>query len=305
MSERQLHKTPLPEFEGEQEVDFGRYGRAIAARWWLVLLGLGIGVVIGLLLSLGTTRVYNAQAVAYLGSPLAPGGGAQVSSPPTQLALAAQTAIAESSIRQVAAEVGLRPGQLRGHVTARPIAGLTNTKTGTPAPILAITVTGRQPKRVVAAANALAQLVSARSSTYVETKIRALKDHLAYDGQQLDIVRARLVFARRQLQVALKSTSLGTAAQLISIQNFNSIIVSSESREGALEQDRFAVRQTLKLAQEIEAGKIVTRAAAVGTSARSRRNSVVVGGLIGLILGALVAILWEPAAGRFAGRPAA
>jgi uncharacterized membrane protein YfcA len=30
-----------------------------------------------------------------------------------------------------------------------------------------------------------------------------------------------------------------------------------------------------------------------------------IGGLIGLILGALAAILWEPVAGRFAGRPAA
>jgi hypothetical protein len=305
MTERELRNGPLPEFDAEQEVDFGRYGRALAARWWLVVAGIVAGAVIGLLLSLGGTTVYEAQAVAYLGQPLAPGAGGPVSSAPTQLALAGETALAESTIRQVAAKVGLRPGQLRHHITARPVQGLTNARTGTAAPILAITVTGRQPKKIAAAANALAELVGTRASAYVNTKIKQLESRLAYDAVQIETVNARLARARRQLQVALESSTLDPASRLISIQNFSSIVNSSESRLSGLETDRFGVRQTLALARNIEQGKLLTRAAATGSSARSRRNSVLIGGLIGLLLGALAAILWEPVAARVASRPAA
>ena len=305
MTEGPPRRTPPPEVEVEEEVDFARYGRAIAARWWLVAAGLATGAVIGLLVSLGGTTVYEAQAVVYLGQPLAPGAGGAVSSAPTQLALANQTALAESTILQVAAKVGLRPRQLRHHVTARPVQGLTNTRTGTAAPILSVTVTGGQPKKIAAAADALAELVGSRGSTYVNTKIRQLESRLAYDAVQIETVNARLARARRQLQVALESSTLDPASRLISIQNFSSIVNSSESRLSGLETDRFGVRQTLALARNIEQGKLLTHAAASGSSARSRRTSVLVGALIGLILGALAAILWEPAVGRFASRPAA
>jgi capsular polysaccharide biosynthesis protein len=305
MTETQLRKEPLPDFESEEEVDFARYGRALAARWWLVATGVAAGVVIGLLLSLGGTTVYEAQAVTYLGQPLAPGAGGQVSSVPTQLALASETARAESTIQSVAAKVGLKPRQLRGHITARPVQGLSNARTGTPAPIIAISVTGRQPKKVAAAANALADIVGARGSAYVNEKIRQLESRLAYVAVQIVTVKARLARAQKQLQIALDSDSLDPAARLISIQNYSSIVNSSETRLSGLETDRFGVRQTLALARNIEQGKLLTRASAVGSSARSRRNSVLVGALIGLILGALAAILWEPVTGRFASRPAA
>ena len=306
MTETRLRDTPLPEFDAEEEVDFARYGRALAARWWVVAAGLAAGLVIGLLISLDTTKVYNAQAVAYLGQPLAPGAGGAVSSVPTQLALGTQVVLAESTIRQVAAQVGLKPSQLRNHITAKPVQGLLSNRTGTPAPLLAVTVTGRQPKKIAAAADALARIVSARGagSAYVTTKIRQIESRLAYDAVQIELVNARLARARRQLQVALESQSLDPAARLISIQNYSSIVNSSETRLVGLETDRFGVRQTLALAKNIERAHLLTRATSVGTTARSRRNSVLIGGLIGLLLGALAAILWEPVARRFSSRPA-
>ena len=60
-------------------------------------------------------------------------------------------------------------------------------------------------------------------------------------------------------------------------------------------------QQLLALAQNVEQSKVITPARAVKTTARSRRNSVVVGGLIGLLLGIVAALLWEPA-GRLARR---
>ena len=48
--------------EAEQEVDFARYVRMLARRWWLVLIGVVVGAVIGYLVSLGGAKLYNATA---------------------------------------------------------------------------------------------------------------------------------------------------------------------------------------------------------------------------------------------------
>ena len=65
-------RGPAADVDAEQEVDFGRYWRAIAARWWLPVGGLVAGLVIGYLVSLGThSSTYKATAQVYLGQPLA------------------------------------------------------------------------------------------------------------------------------------------------------------------------------------------------------------------------------------------
>ena len=61
-----------------------------------------------------------------------------------------------------------------------------------------------------------------------------------------------------------------------------------------MEQDRQDTRALLALAEDVERPRVYQRAVAFETSARSTRNSIVVGGLIGLLLGALAALLWEP-----------
>ena len=53
-------------------------------------------------------------------------------------------------------------------------------------------------------------------------------------------------------------------------------------------------------AQQVEAPKVLTGAVREKVTARSRRNTVVVAALIGLVLGALVALLWERVAPRLA-----
>jgi uncharacterized protein involved in exopolysaccharide biosynthesis len=52
----------------------------------------------------------------------------------------------------------------------------------------------------------------------------------------------------------------------------------------------------------VEAPQITTLAAATKTTARSRRNTVLVAGLIGLILGIIAALVYEPALGAVRSR---
>ena len=79
---------------------------------------------IGYVVSLGThSSTYKATAQVYLGQPLAPGGAAAVSSAPTTLGLVANLVTGEGTVRSVAAQTGLKPGRLRGHITTKPIPG--------------------------------------------------------------------------------------------------------------------------------------------------------------------------------------
>src|SRR2546427_2618284 len=111
-------RQPVPDQGAELEVDFGRYWRLIAARWWLPVGLLVAGLVIGYLVSLGTnSTTYKATAQVYLGQPLAPGGAATVSTAPTTLGLVSNLVTSTATVRSVAAKVGLKPGRLSGHIT--------------------------------------------------------------------------------------------------------------------------------------------------------------------------------------------
>jgi uncharacterized protein involved in exopolysaccharide biosynthesis len=100
--------APPPELDAEQEVDFGRYWRVIASRWWLVLGGLVAGLIIGYLVALGTNSTsYKATALVYLGQPLAPDSAAPVSSSPTTLGLVSNLVTSSATVRTVAKRVGL------------------------------------------------------------------------------------------------------------------------------------------------------------------------------------------------------
>src|ERR671928_1813221 len=102
---------PTPELEGEDEVDLGRYWSAIAVRWWLPLLGLLAGALIGYLVAVGGAQTYRAQAVVNLGTPFAVGGGL-LPSVQTNTAAIRQIVTAESTTRRVASAAGLTPSAL-------------------------------------------------------------------------------------------------------------------------------------------------------------------------------------------------
>lgn len=302
MTETPLRKTPLPEFDVEQEVDFGRYGRAIAAHWWLVALGLLAGLVIGLLLSLGGNTFFRAEAIVYLGQPLAPGGGGLVGGPGTNPRTVDQIVRSEAVIREAAAKAGLRPGQVRGRIGTKSLQGAVP-RAGQ-AQLYAISVKGERARRVEAAANALAIAVIDRVSGYVDVKLEQLRERLAFLERELGNAVERLARITAQQNEVLRDRTLDVGSRLIAINNFNAQITALETRRSNLEESRFSVRQLIKLAEDIERARVLTKAQAVSTTARSRRNSVLVGALIGLIVGILTAILWEPLAGRFASRPA-
>jgi capsular polysaccharide biosynthesis protein len=291
-------RRPLADLDAEQEVDFGRYGRMILARWWLPVGLLVAGLVIGYLVSVGSnSSSWRATAQVYLGQPLSPGGAAAVSSPTTQLGLVSSFVTSSATVRSVAAEVGLK-GHLGGHITTKPILGVTTTKVGAPAPLLAITVTGSSPRKIAEAANRLADLVVKEVAPYQQTKIQTLKQQYDYDTAQLAAVNERLVAARATQSQVLADKAISPTDKLVAVANLNSVITQALAQQVGLAQDRFAVSQQLSLAQDVEAGRVFSPAVATKSAGPSARTGAAIGGLIGLIVGILAALLWDPIAAR-------
>src|SRR5919198_5587935 len=174
-------RRELPELEEEREVDLGRYWNTIVTHWWLPVVGLVVGIAIGFLISLGGNQVYQAKATVYLGQPLSQ-SGVQVQSQATNPSTVRQIVTAPATIDAVARKVGLKPNQLRGHVSTQAVSGNV-TRLGQN-PLVSITVTGHLRGKIARAANNLARRVvtSQALAGYARTKIAKLSK-LVHDEQ--------------------------------------------------------------------------------------------------------------------------
>jgi uncharacterized protein involved in exopolysaccharide biosynthesis len=259
----------------EQEVDLGSWWGAIVARWWLPVVGLVVGAFIGYVISLGGKQVWKASANVYLGASYSPVGGVFLQGPQANPSTAGTIARAESTIEAAAARAGTPARALRGHVATQAIstgAGSSLVRT-TGNPLVKITVQASTARRAAAAANALSAVVVDRLAGYADGKIQTLQARIAADQQQLDAIRRA-------------APGDATAKAVLAVQ------------AGTVLDDQLQAKQLLIQAQQIERPRVLTRAAAVKTTARSRRNSVVVAGFLGFVLGVIAALVWEPVVRR-------
>jgi hypothetical protein len=277
----------LPELDAERDVDLHRHWDTITTHWWLPVAGLVAGIIVGYLISLGGAQVYRAKATVYLGQPLSQ-GGVQVQSQATNPSTVRQLVTAESTIQAVAKKVGMRPGQLRGHISTQAVTG--NISRLGQNPLVAINVTGHERRKVARAANSLASTVvnSRALAGYAKTKIQNLQ--LLVDQEKTAL--AALSRNLKAQQAALgRASGLSTAEQLIALGQLNGLLQQQLTTTDQLTTNQ----QQLALARDVEAPQITTFAAATKTTARSRRNTVIVAALIGLLLGIVAALVYEPA----------
>jgi hypothetical protein len=261
-----------PDLEAEQEVDLGRYARAVIVRWWLPVAGLVAGAIIGYLISLGGSQVWKASATVYLGTPYSYPGNTPLQSQQTNPTSVGTIAKSEEAIDAAAARAGMKPAQLRGKVSTKTVSGSAGTVGGTRVqqnPLVRITVQAPTPRKARIAVNSLARQVVERLSGYASQKIKLLEQRIASDKQQADAIR-RGAGSNPALAVLL----------------------------GTVQQDSLTAQQQLVQAQQVELPSVLTHGAATKTTARSRRNDVVVAAFLGFILGLIAALAWEPLVSR-------
>ncbi|HET8811740.1 MAG TPA: Wzz/FepE/Etk N-terminal domain-containing protein [Gaiella sp.] len=290
MSER---RTDVVDPDAEREVDLRSAWSRIAARWWLPVGGLVVGAILGVLVSLGSSQVYKAQTLVYLGQPFTPGGAGQIQSLATNPKTVSETIRSEVALEKAARAADMRLGQLRGNVTSSIV-----TTAGQPknlSPLVTIQVLAPTRAKASKAADSLAASVIAQVSPYVLEKIRELEQQIANNQRQLAEVDRRIAIATQQQNLALAPDSpLSLTEKLLVSTNSNATINSAEGRRASIQSDLTSARQLLSLAENVERSRIVLPAVARKTSATSRRNAAAVGGLIGLLLGGLAAIVADP-----------
>ena len=275
------------DLDAEQEVDLGRYAATVAARWWLPLLGLTAGVAIGYAVALGGSASFRAQALVDLGNPLGPGGGS-VQSVQALVARARELATADATVNAAAARAGIPRAQLRSRLDVKTVSA--NPARTPTAPLLSIAVTGSRPRRVARAANGVAREVVDDMSRYVNVKIADLREQIAADRRQLATIDREIAGVTR----AAGRQGVGTAEGLL--------LLTLETRAASVREDLSERTLSLALAEEVERANVLKSAVPVKISARNARTSAIVGGVIGLLLGLLAALAWDPLASAFARR---
>ena len=279
--------TPVRDLDAEQEVDLRSVWDRIAARWWLPVLGLVLGLVGGYLLALGGGKVYEAETLVAMGQPFSPNGGAPVQSFLTNPRAVSEIIRSESALRKAANAADLRVRSLRGNVTSATVGASGPGARPTGAPLVTIKVIAAQPRRAERAADALAAEVIARTSAqYVDTKIRAFNGQLDSIQDSLNRLAPRITAAEQ----AVNERGLSSIDKLVVL----SALDNAQARRGQLLDLQADVQQQLALAENVEKAQVVEPAAAVKTTARSGRNGALVGGLIGLLLGCAAALLADP-----------
>ncbi|HYY64331.1 MAG TPA: hypothetical protein VE688_06945 [Gaiellaceae bacterium] len=286
---RRPRERPLPDLEAEEELELGRYWHVLVARWWLPLAGLVAGIAIGYLLSLGGHQVYQAKSTIYLGQPLSPTGSGQIQSLSTNPAAVKQVVLSPFWQHRAEQKAGLPNGSLRGHVSTQAVAGVAAAlgRTGQN-PLVNIVVTGKRPAKIARAADALGQAaVNQVSAGYVKTKIKTLQSNINADKKELESINTRITSLQAEVQ---NSAGLSTVERLL----FANQIGLAVQEQRQVVSDLSNNQSLLALAQSVEQSKLYISARATKTTARSRRNSILVGALIGLLLGIVAALLWEP-----------
>src|SRR5919108_1200215 len=268
---------PAPDLDAEQELELGRYWSALLTRWWLPVGGLVAGIVIGYLIALGGNQVFQAKSTIYLGQPLSPTGTGQIQSLSTNPSAVKQVVLAPFWQHKAEQTAGLSAGSLRGHVSTQAVAGVAAAlgRTGQN-PLVNIVVTGKQPARIARAADALANIaVKQVSAGYVTTKITNLRTQIKADKTELNSINTRITSLQAEVQ---NNNGLSTVERLL----FANQIGLAVQEQRQVVSDLSNNQQLLALAQNVEQSKVITPARATKTTARSRRNSILVGALIGL-----------------------
>ncbi|HEY4346333.1 MAG TPA: Wzz/FepE/Etk N-terminal domain-containing protein [Gaiellaceae bacterium] len=269
----------------EREIDLRKWRDALVARWWIVGAGLAAGIVVGALYGLSGGSTFTASALIAPGQAFNPSGNTQVQTYLTSQSAINAIATSNTTLEEAANKAGIGVGQLRGHVSTSAIDQNTGTASSTTtrnAVLVQITVQLPKKKKAEDAANAIALIVKQTTTS-------------KYVKQSITIIANRITgFIKRQasLQKRLNSLTAALGQQNLDLNEKLLLTIQADQAQATFNQTQDALltaQQQQILSQQIETTQIIQAARGQKTTARSRRNSVVVGALIGILLGAIVA----------------
>ncbi len=275
------------------EIDLRRYGRRLAARWWIVALCVVIAVAVSLLRSESgnAPNLSEARAFVSIGQPLSPNGvpipGSLNANP-----LYPSTLLAQPTWRDAATEAaGLRRGALAGRVST-PAAGASAARAGTSQQLF-VTVRGPfEPDQAAAAANALASRLVEFTSRYQESKITRLTARIAGLTRQVQELTTDSAAIRDRIRSLQDAEGRQDTDRAILLTSLGQTLATTRALQADLQEQLFDNEQQLEATRQIERSQVVDEA--VGRrlgGAASGRSGLVVAVVLGLVVGVLLALL--------------
>jgi hypothetical protein len=282
---------PDVDLDAEQEVDLRSAWAKIVARWWLPVLGVVAGALVGWALALGGGQVHRAETLVYLGQPFTPAGGGIIpNSIATNPRIVGELVRSEAALKAASRASGIRVPKLRGAISTQPIIAAGQARIGATT-LYEIAVTADAPRKAERAAEALASRVTGTAGEYVDAKIETLEEQIESDEDEIAGINNRFNITAREQAAALENRTLPVAERFLIVTSLNSTLSALEQRRSTIQEDLLNARQLLTLATMVEQSRIIEPAVAAKTTARSPRNAALVGALIGLLLGSAAALL--------------
>lgn len=277
---------PPADLGGEREIDLRRWLDALLARRWYVVAGLVIGLVIGGLYSLSGGSTYEASVTIQPAQPFSPAGQPVLNY--TSSPLAIQVLVnSNAALKYVASKAHMSEGELRGHVSTASIstgAGPVATR-GTV--LIQITVSLPRADRAQNAANGFGDyVVRETESSYVRESLSVYAQKAKFYAVRLASVN-ELITGYEDVLAKENRANLDPFDRLLLYAQLNDAV----ARQGNLQDELIANAQAQTLAEDIEVAQIINPASAAKVTSRSRRDSILFGGVIGLIIGAIVAVV--------------
>lgn len=284
---------PRLDLDAEREVDLVSVWSRILSHWWLPVAGLVLGALLGIGAAGRGGTVFEANTLLYMGQPFTPSGGGQIQSLQTNPKTVPEIIRTDSAIDKAVAESGLTRAQLRGNVTSQPITIATGQTGRNLSPLVQVTVQAKVKEKAEKASLSFSRSVMTVLSPYVDTKIEQLNEQISTDEAQLGRLATRVDALMTQQKEILSGSGLTLGDRLIVSQGINSNLSVAEAQRLTIQQDLTATRQLLSLADQVERSRVISDPIGKRTSATSRRNGAIIGGLAGLVLGAALAVMLD------------
>lgn len=266
------------------------YAERVMRRWYIVVLAMIAGAGIVLLHGVGrSTGQYDAKATVYMGQPVAPGGNAvtnQFTNASAVSKVITSDAVLADAARAARVPVSSLQGRITAHLLSSSATTVTGTKTSSGATYFQIEAQGPWGKQAAGTiANVLATHLRDAANVFTDLKEKQLKNTIASEQRAITALEAANAQARAQLAAAGGSGS--EAAILLQIISQNTSAITDNQTAIANNQMELASAAT------VEAASVTTTASGKAVTARTRRSSILIGMLAGLIVGVGLALAWD------------
>jgi hypothetical protein len=278
------------------------YFRRVARRWYVVVLSVVAAVALVFLHGVsGATKQSAATASVYLGQPFTPGGASVLTSTPlSNPAISIQYVTSPQQIAAAAKAAGIDRRSLRKHVSVLSAApagsgggAAGKASTGSGPPTITINVEGPWTRaKVQTVANSLAQSLIAYANRYTTLKTKLIAQRVSLEKGELHSVLEVQRRAHQNLD-AIDASSAAPLDKVAASSPFVSDLSSAAEQIGTLTLNLTNDQVALVATKDIESAQFISRAVGHQVSAATRRSSLIIAAMVGLIVGIGLALAWE------------